>query len=57
MAADHNNDPQENVTHLKNLCQLIMKDDNDKTHNDLIEPILQALQLSPFAKFNESVEE
>ena len=57
MAADHNNDPQEFVTHLKNLCQLIMKDDNDKTHNDLVEPILRALQLSPFEKFNEAVEE
>jgi len=55
--ADHNNDPQDYVTHLKNLCQLIMKDDNDASHNDLIEPIFQALQLSPFEKFNESVEE
>lgn len=34
-----------------------MKDDNNKTHNDFIEPILQALQLSPFEKFNEAVKE
>lgn len=57
VAADHNNDPQEYVTHVKNLFQLISKDDNDKTHNDLVEPILKALQQTPFEKFNEAVED
>mmetsp|Transcript_55 Transcript_55/g.103 ORF Transcript_55/g.103 Transcript_55/m.103 type:complete len:283 (+) Transcript_55:474-1322(+) len=57
IAVNHNNDPRKYVTHVKNLFQLILKDDNDTTHNDLIEPILQALQLSLFEKFNEAVEE
>ena len=53
---EYNNDLQEYITGTINLCRLILKTEDNTTHNDLLDPIFAQLQSTPYDRFTYAVD-